>query len=270
MVNKMTSTENTESTTKSRKVYSAPALEKGLDLLELLANESEGLNISEITSKLNKSVGELFRMLVVLEQRGYVEVSSGSDRYRLTLKMFGLSNRFPPIKRLTAIAGPIMQQLSYRIEQSCHLVIYYEGKGHVVVQKEPPSERVFSVRLGAEVPLINTCSGHLLLAFSNNESYQSMLNKIPSYHVEADDKSLDAILSKVKEQGYESILSAQTQGVRDIGYPVFDANGSIIAALAVPFLEYLDGSHKVNFSEAQAEISQAAIEISYKLGYEYP
>ncbi|AGH44432.1 hypothetical protein [Paraglaciecola psychrophila] len=39
-----------------RKTYSAPALEKGMDIMELLAVEAEGLNIGEITKKLNKSV----------------------------------------------------------------------------------------------------------------------------------------------------------------------------------------------------------------------
>jgi DNA-binding IclR family transcriptional regulator len=252
-----------------RKVYSAPALEKGLDLIELLANEIDGLNIGEITAKLNKSVGELFRMLVVLEQRGYVEMSDDSDRYRLTLKMFGLANRFPPIKRLNTIANPIMQKLSYNIEQSSHLVIYYEGKGHVVVQQDSPSERIFSVRLGAEVPLINTCSGHILLAFSDKEKYQMMLNKIPDHHVKADNKSFLKIMKRVKEQGSERILSAQAQGVEDIGYPIFDYNGEVIAALAVPFLEYLDGSHKISFTDAQVKIQAAATEISTKLGFEF-
>ncbi len=75
-------------------------------------------------------------MLVVLEQRGYVSLPSGSDRYALTLQLFNLAHRFPPVKRLTKIAGPILQKLSYEIDQSCHLVIYYEGKGHVVVQQD--------------------------------------------------------------------------------------------------------------------------------------
>ena len=96
-----------------------------------------------------------------------------------------------------------------------------------------------------------------------------MLNKIPSNHLKADEKGLLNVLSKVKKQGYESIRSAQAQGVRDIGYPIFDANGVIIAALAVPFLEYLDGSRKVSFTEAQVKIKEAAIEASLKLGYEF-
>jgi len=263
----MTKSSEKKTASTARKVYSAPALEKGLDLIELLANEIDGLNIGEITSKLDKSVGELFRMLVVLEQRGYVEMASGSDRYRLTLKMFGLSNKFPPIKRINGIATPIMQRLSYHIEQSSHLVIYYEGKGHVVVQQDSPSERIFSVRLGAEVPLINTCSGHILLAFSEKEKYRLMLNKIPDHHVKADNTSFIKIMKRVKEQGYERILSAQVQGMEGLGYPIFDSDGEVIAALAVPFLEYLDGSHKVSFAEAQVEIKAAAAEISAKLGF---
>ena len=115
-----------------KKHYSAPALEKGLDLLELLSSEVDGLNIGEITSRLGKSVGELFRMLAVLEQRGYIETSKDSDKYRLTLKMFSLSNRFPPIKRLTSLANPLMRRLSYIIEQSVIWLIIMDAKGMVV------------------------------------------------------------------------------------------------------------------------------------------
>ena len=105
----MTEKKTTKETGSRKKHYSAPALEKGLDLLELLSYEVDGLNIAEITRRLDKSVGELFRMLAVLEQRGFIEMPMGSDKYRLTLKMFSLSNRFPPIKRLTSLANPLMQ-----------------------------------------------------------------------------------------------------------------------------------------------------------------
>ncbi|MDP5029232.1 IclR family transcriptional regulator [Paraglaciecola sp.] len=250
-----------------RKQYSAPALEKGLDILELLSNESEGLSIGEITTRLKRSVGELFRMLVVLQQRGYVSLEPGSDRYVLTLRMFGLAHRFPPVKRLTSVAAPVLRRLSYDIEQSCHLVIYYEGKGHVVVQQDSPSERVFSVRLGAEAPLMNTCSGHLLLAFADQVNRQRMLSRIPENHPKADN-DIDKMLKKVLAQGYENIRSAQAQGIQDIGYPVFDHLNEVVAALIVPFFEYIDGSHPTSPSDAHIAIKQAALDISYALGYQ--
>ncbi|MBB6522577.1 IclR family transcriptional regulator [Pseudoteredinibacter isoporae] len=257
-----------ETKTNRKTQYSAPALEKGLDILELLSLESDGLNVSEIAQRLQRSVGELFRMLVVLEQRGYVSNLPSSDKYILSLKMFNLSHRFPPVKRLTSAASAVMKRLSMKIEQSCHLVIYYEGKGHVVVQQDSPSERMFSVRLGAEAPLINTCSGHLLLAYADLDERNAMLEKIPSHHKKSTKKALKEMIATVLDQGYESISSGQAQGVQDIGYPVFDYTGRIAAALVMPYLTHIDGSNNTSFEQAQKSVAAAAEDISVALGYE--
>jgi len=53
------------------KKYSAPALEKGLDILELLSEQEIGLTQVEIARSLDRTVGEIFRMLVVLQNRGF-------------------------------------------------------------------------------------------------------------------------------------------------------------------------------------------------------
>lgn len=248
--------------------YSAPALEKGLDILELLSTEPDGLNVSEIAQCLQRSVGELFRMLVVLEQRDYVSNLPGTDKYILSLKMFNLSHRFPPVKRLTSAASLVMKRMSMKAEQSCHLVIYYEGKGHVVVQQDSPSERMFSVRLGAEAPLINTCSGHLLLAYADADERENMIAKIPAQHKKASKKLVKEIIAAVAERGFESIVSGQAQGVQDIGFPVFDYTGQIVAALVMPYLTHIDGSNQTSMEQAQALVEIAAGDISIALGFE--
>lgn len=252
-----------------RKTYSAPALEKGLDILELLAREQDGLNIGEIVTRLKRSVGELFRMLVVLEQRGYVCLPEGSDKYTLTLRMFAMVHQFPPVKRLTSIAGAVLQRLAYNIEQSCHLVIYYEGRGHVVVQQDSPSVRVFSVRLGAEASLLDTCSGHVLLAFATDVQREQMLKRTATLNKTELD-GINKIIKRVKRQGYESIQSAQAHGVEDIGFPVFDYTDNVVAVLIVPFFAYLDGSHPMGVDEARTYVQAAAQEISTSLGYQLP
>ena len=50
----------------------APALEKGLDVLELLAAEPHGLNLQDIARRLDRSPNELFRMVDVLVRRGFL------------------------------------------------------------------------------------------------------------------------------------------------------------------------------------------------------
>jgi DNA-binding IclR family transcriptional regulator len=250
-----------------RPKYSAPALEKGLDILELLAGEEFGLTLSGIATRLNRSVSELFRMLIVLEGRGYVYMPQDSDKYLATLKLFELAHSFRPVQRLTSVSGPIMKNLAHRIEQSCHLVIYYEGKGHVVAQQDSPSERVLSVRLGAEAPLLDSCSGHLILTYAEEQERALMVAHIPKHHRRPGRTDLDSITRRVRKQGFELIDSAQISGVRDIGYPVFDHTNHLIAALVVPFFSFLDGSHPVDIAAAQGLVMTAAAAISREMGY---
>src|SRR5436190_23844143 len=89
--------------------YPTPALEKGLDALELLASESDGLTKTEVARRLGRTVSEVFRMLVCLETRGYIARSAGDDRYSLTLRLLTAAYQHPPIERLTTEAVPIMR-----------------------------------------------------------------------------------------------------------------------------------------------------------------
>ena len=49
--------------------YRAPALDKGLDIIELLASADEGLSQAEIAKALNRSPNEIYRMLDRLVRR---------------------------------------------------------------------------------------------------------------------------------------------------------------------------------------------------------
>ncbi len=250
-----------------RKEYSAPALEKGLDIMEALAKEPEGLTSAEISLWLGRPMGQLFRMLVVLQQRGYVSYQADTERYEMTLKLFELAHGLGPVKRLNLVAAPLMKQLAQQIGQSCHLVIYYAGKGHVVVQQNAPSARVLSVRLGAEAPLSDTCSGHILLAFAEDSDQGEMLAAIPESHRKPSEFALRKIVERIRSDGFECIPSAQIQGVQDIGYPVLEHTGRVAAALVVPFLAFLDGSHPVKIDAAQKAIEKTAHQITAGLGH---
>src|SRR5579875_2127371 len=80
--------------------YAVPALEKGLDILELLADEPAGLNLKQIAQRLERSSGELFRMLSCLQHRGYLHRGNGGDAYTLTTQLFELAHRHPPTRLL--------------------------------------------------------------------------------------------------------------------------------------------------------------------------
>ena len=58
--------------------YRAPALDKGLDIIELLAAAPAALSIAEISEGVGRSRGEIFRMLQVLEERDYIARNEAS------------------------------------------------------------------------------------------------------------------------------------------------------------------------------------------------
>ena len=79
-----------------RQDYSAPALEKGVDIIELLADAETGLTISEISHRLKRRMSELFRIIVVLERRNWLQKDPESARYSLSYHLLRVAHRGTP------------------------------------------------------------------------------------------------------------------------------------------------------------------------------
>src|ERR1043165_8966463 len=117
--------------------YRAPALDKGLDILELLAETEEGLSQAEIAKALDRSPNEIYRMLDRLVRRAYVRRTAG-DRYEITLKLFELAHARPPMHRLVSQALPVLRRFAREAEQAVHLVVHDRNILVVVAQVDSP------------------------------------------------------------------------------------------------------------------------------------
>lgn len=142
--------------------YSAPALEKGLDILELLSEQAGGLSQSEIAEATGRSVGQIFRVLATLERRGYVTRDPQSGLYAFSMRTFDLAHRHPPLRGLIAIATPAMRDLADRVRQSCNLSVLDAGAVRVIAQVESPADFGFRVRVGAVFGVAETATGAVL------------------------------------------------------------------------------------------------------------
>ncbi len=217
--------------------YSAPALEKGLDLLEILADEAGGLGQKQLAARAGRSVSEIFRMLGVLERRGYVARDRASGQYSLTLKLFVLGNRHQPTRRLQAAALPVMQELAEAIGQSCHLVVASEARMTVVAQAEPRGPMVFTVKQGADFPLsAHRVSARILAAFAPKERQDAMLRAMCAEDKIGDPAMLRGRLERIVHDGHDMAPSETIGGVIDLAFPVFGHDGHAKASLVVPLL----------------------------------
>lgn len=216
--------------------YRAPALEKGLDILELLSHEETGLSLAEIARRLDRSVGEIFRMTVVLQARGYIAQAPASDRYVLTSLLFEIAHRTPLVRRLTAAARPVMRRLTAEIGQSAHLALLHDGSALVVEQVSGPGGTNLVVRLGAQVDLWRASSARVIVAFLEPEERRRILAAFPPPDGAAPD-AIEAELAAIRAAGCETRASFLVRGVTNISAPVIDHTGRPIAALTVPHVE---------------------------------
>jgi len=249
-----------------RQDYSAPALEKGVDILELLADAHTGLTISEISHRLKRRMSELFRIIVVLERRNWLRKDPETSRYTLTYHVLRVAHRGTPAQTLTAVAAPVMHELSTRISHSCHLVVRSGTQGLVILREENRMRHAnLSVRLGAVIPLVPSCSGYVLLANLEPGERRKALDTLSRPRGLSRTK-LELLLDRVRKRGYEIHPSPMTAGVTDISYPVFGFDGHVIAALTVPYLHVLDDSLPTTVRETRRLQEEAARRISQALG----
>jgi DNA-binding IclR family transcriptional regulator len=225
-----------------RSRYTAPALEKGLDILELLASVSEALTHSEIANRLGRTVTEVFRMLVCLQQRGYISRTGPDERYQLTLKLFEIVHQHHPLQRLIAQARPLVQRVASEIGQSCHLAMLNHAEVVVVAQFDAPGIMGFSVRLGANIDLLNTASGHVILAFQSDEVRARALGAWRVRSRKPIPAGLYRHLDRIRRRGYEELASYQVHGVVNVSFPILNPHGEAIAAMTVPFLARIGDS----------------------------
>ena len=241
--------------------YRAPALDKGLDILELLAATDDGLSQAEIAKALDRSPNEIYRMLDRLVRRDYVRRTL-EDRYEVTLKLFELGHARPPLRRLISQATPVLRQFALKAEQAVHLVVQDRNILVVIAQVDGPGYWNVSIRVGSRISLVNTGSGHVFLAFSSPEERTLMLEEQDIGGPEQMPKGLVGRLDGVREQGYENMPSAQVSGVSNLSVPIFGPFGSVIAVLTCPYTQRLDKLDAPNMQQTIRLLQEAGREIS--------
>ncbi|HEV7779010.1 MAG TPA: IclR family transcriptional regulator [Luteibacter sp.] len=239
--------------------YRAPALDKGLDIIELLAAAPAPMSIAEISEGVGRSRGEIFRMLQVLEERDYIARGEGDGNYTITPRLFRLSMEQPPVKSVVEAALPVMHRLADEVDQSCHLVVPSREQIVVIARIDPPGEIGLVVRVGHRRPMSQSASGHVLLAWQGEEIRERWMDMIAADKPTFDRRELSATITAIRKRGYASEASHVVDGVTDLSAPILQHEHAI-CALTVPFIERRGAS--MNMTTVAQHLCRAAADIS--------
>ena len=218
---------------KNQQMYTVPALERGMRILELLSEHPEGLHMSEMES-LKLPVASLYRMLVTLVSLGYV-VHEANERYRLGRKLLSLGYRSVDDSSLVEKALGPMRELRNRTGETVMLGVLYGAEGAVIESVKSIRPVCVSVRIGHHYPLHTAAPAKAMLAFLPESERISILQKIPyTRFTDATIRSAEELareLAEIRQSGIAYDRGEELRELRCVGSPVLNAAGYPAAAV---------------------------------------
>jgi DNA-binding IclR family transcriptional regulator len=244
--------------------YSAPALTKGLEVLELLAEARKPLTMKAIADGLGRSKNEIFRMLVALQDRGYIERDPETDAFSLTDRLFKLGLHTPSAQDLMTAAMPELSRIALESQQSPHLVVINHGLTVVTAAVPGGEDMSFTLRLGYGRLATDATSGQVILAFQAPQLASKMIDECQTHsRTPIDRAALEAELAAIRAKGYELRESRDFVGVTDICCPIIGVGGNAVASIIIA---YINRHNRESRHEFTLGVLQAACDrISAKL-----
>lgn len=248
-----------------------PAVDRALDLIELMAASERDLSLSQIRERLNIPRQSLIRILNTLCDRGVVDRAEQRGFYRPGMKLLYLGNRIQDKITLRSVAWPFMQELAQKTQKTIELSTLDRDQLILIEQIEGnEGVRLYS-RVGGVYPYFHALAvGKIYLTHMEPEKRQKVLDKIGLPAVTektiTDTKKLEEELLKAKQDGFAFEDQELRKGVRRVAAPIYDFRNDLagcigIAATLFSF-EMEDRGHLGQM------VMETANKISYRMGKE--
>ena len=211
---------------------------RALDILEAFLEYGPEVNLTELAYRLDMNKATVHRLLSTMEDRGYIQRSSGSKKYRLGSQVFDLGSYFQARLDIRRMALPFLLALSEQTGEAAFLCIR-EGDDALCIERVEAEQEVniFSLRVGGKQPLHCGAAPRCLLAgmeLVKIREYAERTN-LPSF-TQFSISEITQLITDVFQtiqQGYVFAREDVTIGVAAIGSPIRDYSGKVVAAVSI-------------------------------------
>src|SRR5262245_40771747 len=102
------------------------SVDRAVSVLEILAREGNA-GVSEVAAEIGVHKSTAFRLLAALEERDLVEQNSERGKYQLGFGVLRLANAIPARLDLVRQAGPVLDDLAHRVDETINLAVVREN-----------------------------------------------------------------------------------------------------------------------------------------------
>ncbi|GAA0577850.1 helix-turn-helix domain-containing protein [Kribbella sandramycini] len=210
-------------------------LERGLAVIRAFSASAPALTLSEVAREVGITPATARRILLTLEQLGYVRTDG--RQFSLTPRVLALGWAYLSSLDLGELAGPFMEELSAATRESCSIATL--DLPDIVYVARVPTSRIMTVALGvgARLPAYPTSMGRVLLAGlppADLDAYLADLGAEPlTDRTVVAPEALRAAITAARADGYSLVDQELELGLRSIAVPIHNSRGRVIAALNV-------------------------------------
>ncbi|HSI64062.1 MAG TPA: IclR family transcriptional regulator [Candidatus Saccharimonadia bacterium] len=215
----------------------APALQRGLAVLEFLAGREEGATLSEISAALGLSPASSFRLTGVLEDSGYVLREDASRRFRLSRKLLRLGQPQHEGRSLVECCLPAMREVLAQTGETVQLCCLAEHECVMIEQLPSTHPFKYIVDLGSRPPIHCCAPGKAMLAHLPEPALSATLEAITfTPHTSRTLASAEALVEsfeKIRERGFAVDQGEHFEGIHCVAAPLLDRHGHPVAAITI-------------------------------------
>jgi DNA-binding IclR family transcriptional regulator len=223
--------------TTSGERYTVPALSRGLALLAQFTRDERELSGAELSRRLDLPRASVFRMLLTLEQMGFVERAGDSGAYKLSLGVLRLGFEYLASMEIAEYGRPVIESLRDASGYSAHVVVRDLRDVVIVAKAAGHNTQFHSIQVGARLPVHATVLGRILLGGMKASDLAALYaDQKLTAHTPQTPTTVDALYSLVVydfARGWGVSQGGFESGISTIAAPVRNEHDEVTAAISI-------------------------------------
>ncbi|WP_080508165.1 IclR family transcriptional regulator [Bryobacter aggregatus] len=214
----------------------APALERGLTVLEAVARSRGGLTLSQITRYLDLPKSSAFCLLRTLEQCGYLIRDPKTGKYSVSLRICTVASMALNGIGLREKAKPYLRRLSEESGLTVHMAILENGSCLLIEKMTPAGVPPIATWVGKQLSLHCTAIGKAIGAYMDEEALTTLMREQGfmrhNENTICSMRRLKQELATVRQRGYSMDDEEEEISIRCIGGALFE-DGKVVGGLSL-------------------------------------
>ncbi len=246
-------------------------MDRGLDLIELLATSEDGMSIAELAASTGLPKSTIHRILSSYAERHYVEKNEETSVYSLGYKFVELASLYLNKIVLKTEAEPIMREMAALFHATSYLGVLENNEVMYLQRTEQRNSLRLYAAIGKREPLYCTALGKVLMASLPEPQFESIARHL-SYKPYTPNSATSFAefrreVDLARRRGYATDHGEHTIDSSCLAVPIYDYTRNVMAAMSISGHGLLE-----NFDESYVfeKMHDASVALSHRMGYTEP